>query len=63
MSRKEILTHAVEGIRSGVVKMAAVELNGFYFDGADIAVQNDDNNPIVYRLVIIPHEREANQIQ
>jgi len=58
MSGKEVLSHAIEGIRQRSKSAAAVEMKGIFYSGADIAIQNECDKVKLYRIIVVPHERE-----
>ena len=42
--------------RKGFEAMAAVDINGFYFKAADVALQSDGGKNTVFRIAVVQHE-------
>ena len=54
----EIRNLLIEKLKETYGATAVVPLNGRYFSGADVALNDKDGNPEVYRITVIKHDQQ-----
>lgn len=55
MQTKEIRNLLLEALKG--ISTAVIEINGNYFSAMDIAINNNDCNPEIYRIAVIKHDK------